>query len=113
MAYDYHNNDQIITERRKKLFILINRLRGRIIRGSIMDSEQQEERIVTRGGEIALGIIGGIFGIIAGLFELMMGGVSEAVDKGSSGGLGGMAIVMFITCIAAIILPFLLIVTAF
>ncbi|MCS8563665.1 hypothetical protein EFJ78_04560 [Pediococcus pentosaceus] len=71
----------------------------------MLSSNSTNVSTTPRGGEIALGILGGVFGIIASLFETVVGGMGSSLGSGD-GGLGGLAIGMFIVCVLAIILPF-------
>ncbi len=76
-----------------------------ILEEFILSSNSTNVSTTSRGGEIALGILGGVFGIIASLFETVVGGMGSSLGSGD-GGLGGLAIGMFIVCVLAIILPF-------
>lgn len=51
--------------------------------------ESQTKNKIGRGGEIALGITGGIFGVLAGLFAVFFGGMQTVVDGASEGNVGG------------------------
>lgn len=63
-----------------------------------------EEKKTSRVGEIVLGILGGVFGLVAAMFEMGISGISSSL--GEDAGLGGLTIGMLVVSIAAILLPF-------
>lgn len=65
-----------------------------------MEQKQKTSRV----GEIVLGIVGGIFGLIAAVMELAMTGIDSSLNGKSD--LGGLTVGMFIVSIIAILLPF-------
>lgn len=69
-----------------------------------MQEIKQETKKTSRVGEIVLGILGGVFGLIAAVMEMGISAVSKAV--GTEAGLTGLTIGMLIASIAAIMLPF-------
>lgn len=72
--------------------------------GRRQQRQQHRSRAISRTGEIVLGIVGGIFGLISAIIELFIGSIDTAINGSTS--LGGLMVGMFIVCIAAIILPF-------
>ncbi|GAX04593.1 integral membrane protein [Secundilactobacillus pentosiphilus] len=64
----------------------------------------QEGKKTSRVGEIVLGILGGVFGLIAAMMEMGISAVGGAL--GEKSGLGGLTIGMLIVSVAAIMLPF-------
>lgn len=63
-----------------------------------------DDKKTSRVGEIVLGILGGVFGLVAAVLEMGISGVSSAL--GDDAGLGGLTVGMLIASIAAIMLPF-------
>lgn len=64
----------------------------------------QEQKKTSRVGEIVLGILGGVFGLIAAMMEMGVTAIGGAL--GEKSGLTGLTTGMFIVSIAAIMLPF-------
>lgn len=63
-----------------------------------------QEKKTSRVGEIVLGILGGVFGLIAMMLEMGVSAVGSAM--GQDAGLTGLTIGMLVASIAAIMLPF-------
>lgn len=66
--------------------------------------KMQQEKQTSRTGEMVLGILGGVFGLIAAMMEIGVSGISSAL--GDNAGLGGLTFGMFVVSIASIVLPF-------
>jgi len=63
-----------------------------------------DEKKISRTGEMVLGILGGVFGLIAAVLELGIAGMDASLNGHTD--IGGLTVGMFIVSIAAIILPF-------
>ncbi|MCD8764984.1 hypothetical protein [Staphylococcus hominis] len=58
-----------------------------------------------RAAEMTLGIMGSIFGMLGGLFAIVLGSVGDALaDKEDAGQIFGLGIAVIITCIFTLIL---------
>lgn len=66
-------------------------------------NEMQKVKPTNRVAEMVLGIMGSIFGILGGLFAIMLQGVSSQLDT-DGGNVGGLGVAVIITCIITLIL---------
>ena len=57
-----------------------------------------------RVAEMILGILGSIFGIIGGLFAIMVDGIGKEFGATDSGSITGLGIAVIITCIITLVL---------
>lgn len=64
----------------------------------------KEKPKTSRTGEIVLGILGGVFGLVAAVLEMGVSAISSAT--GNNAGLTGLTVGMLIASIMAIMLPF-------
>lgn len=64
----------------------------------------QFERPTNRVAEMILGIMGSIFGMLGGLFAIMVGSIGNEFEASDSGQVFGLGIAVILTCIITLIL---------
>ncbi|WP_048000766.1 DUF4064 domain-containing protein [Lactiplantibacillus herbarum] len=62
----------------------------------------------SRTAELVLGIIGGIFGMIAGIIAITIGGIGSALEASGSAGIGNLGIACIAVSALAIVLSALI-----
>ncbi|HLQ82499.1 MAG TPA: DUF4064 domain-containing protein [Pseudogracilibacillus sp.] len=63
-----------------------------------------EKKPTNRVAEMILGILGSIFGVIGGLFAIMIDGIGKEFGSTDSGSITGLGIAVILTCIITLIL---------
>lgn len=66
--------------------------------------EVKPKSTTSRVAEMVLGIIGGVFGMIAGVMALFVGGIGEALEEGAGSGVAGLGLACIVVSILALVL---------
>lgn len=66
--------------------------------------EVKPKSTTSRVAEMVLGIIGGVFGMIAGVMALFVGGIGEALEEGTGSGVAGLGLACIVVSILALVL---------
>lgn len=66
--------------------------------------EVKPKSTTSRVAEMVLGIIGGVFGMIAGVTALFVGGLGEALEEGTGSGVAGLGLACILVSILALVL---------
>ena len=66
--------------------------------------EVKPQSTTSRVAEMVLGIIGGVFGMIAGVMALFVGGLGEALEEGTGSGVAGLGLACILVSILALVL---------